>query len=161
MPYIIDGHNLIGALPGIDLSDPEDERRLAEELGAFARRTRRRLTVYFDRGTPGAHDVRSGLVTLKFVSGRSADQAIAEHVHRLGGDVHNWTVVSSDREVQAEARAAGARVLSSQEFASLLRRGGFQGEENTGEPHLSDEEIAEWEVLFNRRPKRNNRSSKT
>jgi predicted RNA-binding protein with PIN domain len=164
MPYIIDGHNLIGKLPGIQLSDPEDERQLAQELQAFAHRTRRRLTVYFDRGTPGGRDVRAGLVTLKFVSGRTADQAIAAHLRSLGGEASNWTVVTSDREVQAEARAAGAKVISSEAFAGMLgdEDGDEDGESPPGRatPNLSEGEIAEWEALFSRR-KGDEHSSKT
>lgn len=160
MPYIIDGHNLIGKLPGIQLSDPEDERQLAQELQAFAHRTRRRLTVYFDRGTPGGRDVRAGLVTLKFVSGRTADQAIAAHLRSLGGDANNWTVVTSDREVQAEVRAAGARVLSSEAFAGMLRAEDGESSPGRSTPTLSEGEIAEWEALFSRR-KGNDHSSKS
>jgi hypothetical protein len=160
MPYIIDGHNLIGKLPGIQLSDPEDERQLAEELQVFAHRTRRRLTVYFDRGTPGGRDIRAGLVSLKFVSGRTADQAIAAHLRSLGGDASNWTVVTSDHEVQAEARAAGARVLSSETFVGML--GDEDDKSPTGRqtPTLSEGEIAEWEALFSRR-KGDDHSSKS
>ncbi len=161
MPYIIDGHNLIGKLHGIELSDPEDERRLAEELQGFAHRTRRRLTIYFDRGTPGGRDIRAGLVSLIFVSGRTADQAIAAHLGRLRGDARNWTVVSSDREVQAEAHAAGARVLSSEVFAKMLADAGDQGVTDREAPAMTEDEIAEWEVLFSHRKTGGGRSSKS
>ena len=35
MNYIIDGHNLISQLPGIDLNMPDDEQRLIELLILF------------------------------------------------------------------------------------------------------------------------------
>jgi predicted RNA-binding protein with PIN domain len=161
MPYIIDGHNLIGKLPGIQLSDPEDERRLAEQLQAFASRTRRSLTVYFDRGQPGGADLRAGLVTLKFVSGRTADEAIAGHLRRLKGEARNWTIVSSDRQVQADARAAGARVLSSEAFAEMIGEPQGGGAPSRETPDLSEEEIARWEDLFKSHRKGGDRSSKS
>jgi predicted RNA-binding protein with PIN domain len=161
MPYIIDGHNLIGALPEIKLSDPEDERRLAAALQRYAQETRRSLTVYFDRGQPGAGDMRSGRLTLRFVSGRTADQAIASHLRRLKGDAKNWTVVTSDRAVQAEARAAGARVVSSESFAREMRRSPGQIAATRETPDLSAEEVAQWEDLFKRRRRPDGRSSKS
>jgi hypothetical protein len=36
MPFLIDGHNLIGALPDLDLDDPDDEARLVERLQRLA-----------------------------------------------------------------------------------------------------------------------------
>jgi predicted RNA-binding protein with PIN domain len=151
MPYIVDGHNLIGKLPGIRLADPDDERRLAEQLQAYAQQTHRALTVYFDKGQFGGQDIRAGRVTLKFVSGRTADQAIADHLRRLRGDARNWTVVSSDREVQAEARAAGAKVVSSESFAAMLCEKGDTEIAQREAPSLSEDEIAEWEAIFSRR----------
>jgi len=161
MPYIIDGHNLIGVLPSIQLSDPEDERQLADLLQGFAQRTRRRLTVYFDRGALGGRDIRAGLVTLKFVSSGTADDAIAAHLRRLRGDAGNWTIVSSDRQVQAEARSAGAKILSSETFAGMLPGESDQAPDARQTPDLSEDEIAEWEAIFARRHRGGGHSSKS
>ena len=38
MPFLIDGHNLIGRMPGISLDDPDDEARLVAQLRAFCAR---------------------------------------------------------------------------------------------------------------------------
>ncbi len=161
MPYLVDGHNLIGKLDWIELSDPDDERQLAEALADFCRRTQRAVTTYFDGGQPGgAHTQRLGRLTLNFVSSpRTADDAIAAHVRRLGGEARNWTVVSSDAAVQAEARSAGARVLSSEAFAALMTAdpgGQARGRET---PQLSEEEVAMWEAMFKRRGHHSGRKS--
>lgn len=122
MPYIIDGHNLIPKI-GIDLGNIDDEVQLIQQLQNFARHSRKRVEVFFDKAPSGQAGRQSyGSVTAIFVRiGRTADAAILERVRSLGGDSQNWTVVSSDREVQAGARECGAKVVSSQAFAKQMR----------------------------------------
>jgi hypothetical protein len=52
MPYLIDGHNLIGRFPGISLEDPEDERKLLEVLEIFARFSRHKVVVFLTAECP-------------------------------------------------------------------------------------------------------------
>jgi uncharacterized protein len=122
MPYLIDGHNLIGAMPGRRLAEPEDEAELIALLRSFSAATGKALTVYFDRRAPGStNPPKSGRLTVKFVSeSSSADRAIRAHLARLGGEARNWTVVSSDREVMLAARQAGAKAAPSTDFLRLL-----------------------------------------
>jgi hypothetical protein len=151
MPYLIDGHNLIPAVPGLRLADPDDESRLIDLLGAFCARTRSRATVYFDRGLLGSDAPRgAATVTIRFVRPpRTADDAIAAHVRGLRGEARNWTVVSSDGAVQRSARLAGARVMASPTFADRLlgeaRRPSGRGPEVLSN---NEEEIAYWERRF-------------
>ncbi|MGB7538899.1 MAG: NYN domain-containing protein [Anaerolineales bacterium] len=119
MPYLIDGHNLIGAFPGMALSDPEDERKLLEVLEDFGRSSRRKLVVYFDQGRPGmGSPVISGrMVKAHFIPPpRRADDGILDFL-RARKDARHFTVVSSDSEIRTKARRAGAKVVSSGEFA--------------------------------------------
>ncbi len=153
MPYIIDGHNLIGRTPGLDLSQDQDEARLLAMLRRFSARSGKKITVYFDRRAPGAPDPPSvGGVQAIFVRApRTADQAIEAHLRRLAGEAHNWTVVSSDRAVQRAARRAGARVISSEEMARALHPGGPPEGDDAGEKPgdgLPPEEVAWWETFF-------------
>lgn len=122
MPYIIDGHNLIPKVAGIDLQNIDDEKQLIQQLQAFARRSGKSIEVFFDKAPPGqARRQTHGKVTAFFVrETRTADAAIAARLRALGGGARNWTVVSSDREVQAGARACHAGVISSQVFAKQL-----------------------------------------
>lgn len=153
MPYLIDGHNLIGKLPTIALSDPDDEAALAQVLQAHLGRSRHRATVYFDRAAPGGtREIKLGLLTLHFVRRpATADDAIIARLRRLGGDAHNWTVVSSDRQVQAAAHAAGARVLDSEAFVAQMQTD-RDSDQSTEKPEdMSDDELAYWEDVFNRR----------
>lgn len=151
MPFIIDGHNLIGAMKKIQLDDPDDEARLVAELRRFCAHTRRQVTVYFDRGAPGLRSPKdAGGLSIRFVrSPRSADQAISQHLNRLKGSARNWTVVSSDQEVQASARRVGARLLSSTEFARMLAAPdpGSDEDEKPG-AEMSEDDVSEWQRLF-------------
>jgi predicted RNA-binding protein with PIN domain len=123
MPYLIDGHNLIGAFPGLQLSDPDDERKLLEALEEYGRLTRRKAVVYFDRGRPGANSLfLSGrMVKAHFIPPpRRADDAILDFL-RGRKDNRHFTVVSSDSEIRDRSRRAGAKVVSSEEFAREMR----------------------------------------
>ncbi|MBN1248933.1 MAG: NYN domain-containing protein, partial [Anaerolineae bacterium] len=53
MPFLIDGHNVIAALHGIDLEDPDDEAKLVLKLRAWSSRVQRKAIVIFDGGIPG------------------------------------------------------------------------------------------------------------
>lgn len=156
MPYLVDGHNLIPK-SGIRLDSVDDEMELINALQEFARLERREVDVYFDGAPPGsAGSRRFGRVSAHFVrAGSTADSAIRTHLKRLGGAARNWIVVSSDHEVQAAARAAHARSLPSEKFASLLRRvvsSGARGETKGADQDRgpTNEEIEHWLKMFKR-----------
>ena len=154
MPYLIDGHNLVPKVPGLQLDDPDDEQRLIEWLKNFARARRQKVEVFFDRAAPGhTGPQRAGLVTAHFISSaQTADEAIRLRLKKLGKSARNWKVVSSDRGVQAEARAAQAGVIDAGEFAHLLietRRAAFNNPAGDSE-RMSPEEVEAWLELFRR-----------
>ncbi len=137
MPYIIDGHNLIPKIPGIDLDNIDDEMQLIQQLQYFARQSRKSIEVFFDKAPINqARCQNYGKLTAFFVrEGRTADEAIAARLRNLGGEARNWTVVSSDREVQSEARACHAHVISSQAFAKQLAT------PSANPKHVSEKEV--------------------
>ena len=120
MTLLIDGHNLIPHLPGMNLADPDDEEKLIALLGEYCRLRRKTAEVYFDRAPLGqAGERRHGKVKAIFVQeGSSADAAIMARLRKLGKRAKNVRLVSSDRQVVQAARAAHAEVQSSQDFAS-------------------------------------------
>ena len=153
MPVIIDGHNLIPRIPGLSLRDIDDELRLVELLQDYCQRSWKQVEVFFDNAPPGQSGVRTfGSVKARFIrEGKTADRAIQEKLEKLGRSARNWTVVSSDRQVQAAARAARARVLSADEFLREMRQlekpeDKLEGEAGPGQ--LSPEEIDDWLKLF-------------
>jgi predicted RNA-binding protein with PIN domain len=114
MPYLIDGHNLIPKIPGLTLEDVDDEDQLLHLLTRFCQRQGKQVEVFFDKAPPGEARTRKfGMVLARFVrQGTTADEAIRVRLARLGRSAHNWTVVSSDQQIQAEARAARAHYIS-------------------------------------------------
>jgi predicted RNA-binding protein with PIN domain len=155
MPYLIDGHNLIPKVPGMSLEEIDDEDLLVASLQVFCRVRRQKVEVFFDQAPPTRGGKRSaGSVVVHSVrQGKTADQAILERLEHLDKAAKNWTVVSSDRQVRAGARALGASLLSSEEFAALLmaahRAAQADQKENPAPP--GPDELDEWLRLFRNR----------
>lgn len=151
MAYMIDGHNLIGQLPDISLDDPNDEAKLIQKLASFAARTGKRCLVVFDHGLPGGTSrMSSRAVQVVFASARSsADRVMMERIRKIPDPI-GWTVVSSDRDVQAVARSRRMNTLHSEEFVHLLQappRPKIDAGE-AADVQLSDAEVDEWLDLF-------------
>ncbi len=167
MSYIIDGHNLISKIPGLSLSMPDDEQRLIELLNRYGQLKRTRIEVYFDGAPVGQAGTRNfGRLQAHFVSqSQTADDAIRVRLAKLGRSARNWMVITSDRSVQAAARAAHAQVMSSEDYASRLQAGLQQAsthgklgsEESTPEKSVSESlsqaEVDEWLTIFKERRK--------
>ena len=149
MPYLIDGHNLIPKL-GLRLDSPDDEMELIAILQEFCRLERKQADVYFD-GAPSHHSGtrKHGAVAAHFVAlGTTADNAIRKRLKRMGKDAKNWIVVSSDRQVQTEARTAQANILSSDAFAKQLKRARDSAPKSTEDRKLSQQEVEDWLKVF-------------
>jgi predicted RNA-binding protein with PIN domain len=152
MSYLIDGHNLIPKL-GLHLDSMDDEMELISSLQEFCRLERRQVEVFFD-GAPAsqAGTRKLGAVTAHFVRlGTTADDAIRNRLKKLGKSARNWTVVSSDRQVQADARAAQAEVTSSDSFAGLLKQTHYSTPKRNSDRKISPQEVDEWLKIFERR----------
>ena len=152
MDYLVDGHNLIPKIRGLSLRSLDDEQHLIMLLQIYCRVRRQRVEVFFDQAPPGhAGRKRVGTVLAHFVrQGRTADEAIAARLEQLGKAAPNWTVVSSDRQVQREAKNHHAVSMSSEQFSTEVQvalkvsRSSSAGDEST----LSDKELKEWLNLF-------------
>lgn len=151
MPIIIDGHNLIGQIPAISLSDPDDEAALLGMLSRYLSRVRKQAEVYFDQAAlAGGEMAARPFVKAHFVRApRTADDAIIARLRSLKGEAANWTVVSSDREVQAAARRCGARIIDSRTFGEqMLAARVDDAPEDKPSPTLSEQDLAAWEQMF-------------
>ncbi len=146
MPYLIDGHNLIPFISGLSLDLVDDEMELIQLLVPFFRRINKKAVVYFDKAFPGAENsLNRGNLSVRFIRPpRIADQAILADLTKMGGDVKNCTVVSSDHKLRASAVQAGARVISSDEFSRIL-----SGKKPVKPPENSPiDDIDHWLRLF-------------
>jgi predicted RNA-binding protein with PIN domain len=119
---IVDGYNVsMLAWPG---SSPADQRdRLCDALAEFQLRVRCEVTVVFDGAeVPGVRPLRRrGLRVVFSAAGQEADEVVVGEVMMRPAEVP-VIVVSSDRQVRAEAEAEGATVLPAGTFLQLMRR---------------------------------------
>lgn len=147
---MIDGHNLIPKL-GLRLDDPDDELELVRLLQDFARIKRQQVEVYFDGAPAGQAGMRKlGTVKAHFIwQGQTADSAIRARLENMGRTAKNWTVVSSDREVQSTARVNQAQALSSEDFVKAIRAALTNGNSfDNQDRKLSAREVEEWYEIF-------------
>lgn len=151
MPYLIDGHNLIPKIPGLSLKAEDDESQLIKLLQTYCRVQRQTVEVFFDGAPPGHSGVRmQGVVKARYVpQGRKADDAIADRLRTLGRSARNWRVVTSDRQVQAEARSRGAEVVPSDVFARELTAALQKADEQARDRgEVGDDDIDFWIKQF-------------
>lgn len=158
MPVLIDGHNLIGQIPGMSLADEDDEGQLVMLLRRYSTAKRgRKVLVVFDRGVYGHRQTLDGYgISCHFArSPHDADTHLIKQLRSLKRP-RDWTLVSSDRQIVRVAEECGARVISSQEFARQLlaptpTRPAARPDEKY-DVRLSEAEIEEWLELFRNRP---------
>ena len=153
MPYLIDGHNLIPKIPGLNLNSLDDEIQLIKRLQVFCQQKQKRAEVYFDNAPPGqATSQMYGPVTAHFVrQGITADTFIMKKLSTLGRAARNWIVVTSDRTIQAEARSYHAKVIPSDQFANeMLETHETDGDDPgmNSDVSLNKSEIHDWLKIF-------------
>lgn len=158
MHYLIDGHNLIAALPDISLEDPDDEVKLILILRSWAvARRKREVTVVFDGSLPSGYEQRLSTSRIHVIfapEGQTADSILIGRIKKVPNPPE-FTLVSSDRVVQSAATKRKMAVLASDEFAKLLQEVETPPPpkpQESDEPVLSSEEVAEWMDLFGPEP---------
>jgi predicted RNA-binding protein with PIN domain len=117
MPYLIDGHNLLGALR-LARESVEAQRALMRRLGALARTSRAKVYCVFDGETPAQLGRSPGGVVIEFSGGRTADELIAARC----ATGSSWKVVTADRALGQRIRRRGVEILDPREFASMLEQ---------------------------------------
>jgi predicted RNA-binding protein with PIN domain len=157
MTLIIDGHNLIPKMPGMHLSDMDDETQLVQYIQEYCRRKRVKAEVFFDGSLPGSKSTAGGgMVHIHFVrKGKTADSAMIEYLEHQGKAARNCILVSSDRRVQTDARSLGSTVTSSEQFAAEVIDvlGQVEVYSKDEVPPLGSDEVEKWLKLFNNRKK--------
>ena len=161
MHYLVDGHNLIGQMPNIELSDPDDEEKLLRLLHRWTLRyPRDRITVVFDKGTYG-HTRPRHWDRLEVIFARSPSDADARLIRRLRTlpQPQGYTLVSTDRAITTVAAEHGVPVKASRVFAAEINspaaeRRAFKGRQRQRprpEPKLPQSEVDAWLEAFEAR----------
>lgn len=150
MPFLIDGHNLIGQTPGLSLSDPDDEQKLVVMLRRYLDRTRKKGAVIFDNGQPGGSAGWSNSVLeVQFApASGSADALILNRLAKSKNPAELVLVSDDQRLVQAALRArAGVRAAG--DFARDMLKGPQALRKK--EASLTPDEVEAWMKEFKRR----------
>ena len=124
MALVIDGHNLIGVLPDIQLGEPDDEARLLARLRNYRSHSGQNLVVFFDSGDLPGHtpDMSSPGVTVRFSGpGQSADDAIVAFL-RTRAQPGQYAVVTNDANLTWRVRSIGASTIRASDFIAKLGR---------------------------------------
>lgn len=163
MNYLIDGHNLIGKMGDISLSDPDDELQLVRRLQRWvARDVKRHVLVIFDGGVRAGKDPHLSSARLQIFfapAEQSADTLLVRRINRVKNPVE-YTLISSDRAILAAAAAKKMPFLRAEQFATQI---GLErkpatvealDEDESDNPQLTEAEITEWLALFGPVPDR-------
>jgi len=149
MPYLIDGHNLIGKMPYISLSDLDDEQDLFNLLDSYFKSIRKKAVVFFDQASlANTNKFHSAFVEARFIlNPSSADEAILLRIRKLGGNAKNYTIITSDHWIADNAHAAGATVVSSEDFSNILLSA---NKTSTNERNQTKDDIDYWLNQFHK-----------
>lgn len=155
MPYIIDGDNLIGSSPDINLDDPQARPKLLQIVKRFQENKNYNVIIVFDGG-PEAGVHREELTTkLSLRHPRDGDTADDEIKQILRGFNYfkDVVLVTSDRELKDFAKKKGAKTINSIEFYFELKRvsrisGKKEESRKRIDAELSDHEVDHWMKIF-------------
>jgi uncharacterized protein len=147
MPFIIDGHNLIPKIHGLDLAQIDDELALINILENYFKIIRKKADVYFDNASPGGtQNLEKGFLNVHFTRRpMTADTAILNAVRELGRSAPNYTIVTSDQRIKNSVQRMGAQIISSAEFAMELTNISKSSSGNTSD---QPDDIDYWLKVF-------------
>lgn len=152
MKFLIDGHNLIARLPALSLADPGDEIKLIRLLARWRwRHQSPPVTVVFDPGDVavyGPRRTRQSGITVQYAPFGSDADTVLKRLIEASRQPAQLTVVTSDGEILAAARQAGARAISAEEFAGELIPPAAPQADAPREQPLSPEEVEAWLDIF-------------
>lgn len=149
--FIVDGYNIIHAIPPLKSllgHDPESAREeLIDDIARLAMRNKFRCTVVFDGSSPHIHpEAPAAPVHIRYSFPVKADDLIREMIEK-SKNRSELVIISSDREITDFARIWGCRTHSSKHFANILRDETLAADEK---PHstLTPGQMKEWLKIF-------------
>jgi predicted RNA-binding protein with PIN domain len=156
MPLLIDGNNLIGAIPYLNLEDDDAKDKLIAIIRAYQAKKKNNIILFFDGFSP--HRPRVEKINRKFTirypkfEEQNADNEIKRQLDSYN-DFRNVILITSDRDLKDYAKARKARIINSVEFYHTIKHyyrvEGKNLEQNQRiHRELSDSEIDQWMQLF-------------
>ncbi len=149
--YIIDGYNVIHAIPALRnvlLRDAAQAREsLIEHVARLTRRKKFRGTIVFDGERPaGDFTASRAPIHVVYSAPQTADDKIKDIIGRT--ENRSWLVIiSSDHEILNFARVCACTTHTSKHFANLLFETETAGEEKE-HVTLSKSEVDQWLRMF-------------
>jgi len=141
---IIDGYNLIRRSPSLSILDRQDLERGREELIrrlALYKRTRSfPITVVFDgwnqANLSGSRTTQRGIRVVFSRRGQKADEVIIQMAKEMG---ERAMVVTSDTQIQLEAKHHDAAVIPSQEFEQRMEMTSHMNQKGTDSDDVGEQ----------------------
>lgn len=151
MPYLIDGNNLIGAIPVIDIRDPEAREKMTGLLAKYQRVKNNSIEVVYDGPPPaGTRPVTYiGPLKVSYAGPESDADTLIKKIVKESRSPSSIIVVSSDKQVYSYCKWAGAQVIKVMAFYSDLKKTlESNGQEMQNPSSLSQEELNDWMQYF-------------
>jgi predicted RNA-binding protein with PIN domain len=114
--YLLDGYNLLYALPEIPAGSWETKRTVfLQKLTKEAPHGKNRVTVVFDSRQGSGDRSKMGSIEIAFTSGETADDWISHYVRRAPNP-RILVIVTDDQGLRRLIRGTGAKGLGTREF---------------------------------------------
>ncbi len=140
--YIIDGNNLIGKntfLMRLQKKDKQSSReKLVLMLDRFFYNRKNSVTLHLD-GFPGER-INSSKVKIVYSQNLTADERIKKQIENSASR-KNTFVVTSDNNLAEFARVCSCKVISSEEFLSMIQKADKMDDEEPRMKEISNQDI--------------------
>ena len=127
---MIDGNNLIGKISYLYKLGKKDKQATREKLVLLLERyfhgSKNKVFIHFD-GFPG-DAIRTHKTRIIYSERKTADDTIRRDIE-LSDNPRNIILVTSDHSLAEFARVCSSKVISSEEFSSVLQKQGSDSEE--------------------------------
>lgn len=148
MPYLVDGNNLIGVNPSLEIGSQESREYIIKKLLRFHRVTKKRVILVFD-GAPDPFPARMEFSPKNFEVifpkfGESADDVIRRMLRQ------GMILVTSDTELIEEARKKRIKWITSRDFWHLISSAKQEGKEKP-DWNPTPQEIDAWLKIFEKK----------
>ena len=150
MPYLVDGNNLIGAIPIIDIRDSSAREKLSHLLSQYQKKKGNSIVVVYDGPPPAGSPSELHLGRLRIVYAGPASDAdsVIKNMIRDARSPDQWTVVSSDKQVYSYCRWAGAKAMRVMPFYEDIKRMLESSGESLGKQTMRADDVDDWMAYF-------------